>query len=62
VVNGVVKYIPGSNLAKGTSFLVDLCVRINTEVINGISSHTVKETLTQRNFELEEYLVRLFSG
>jgi hypothetical protein len=59
IVNGLVQVIPGSNSAKGTSFLTDLGIRINTEVIRGISNHTVTEILTQKTFTLEEYLIKV---
>jgi hypothetical protein len=59
IVNWLVQVIPGSNSAKGTSFLTDLGIRIHTEVIRGISNHTVTEILTQKTFTLEEYLIKV---
>lgn len=59
IVSELVQYIPRSNSAKGTSFVTELGIRINTEVIRGISNHTVTETLTQKTFTLEEYLIKV---
>jgi hypothetical protein len=56
IASELLKYIPGSNSAKGSTFIMDLCIKIETEIINGKSSHTVIETLTQKTYTLEEYI------
>jgi hypothetical protein len=59
IVSELLKYIPSSNSASGQTFIPQLGIRINTDITNGITTHTVTDTLNQATYTLEQYLSKV---